>query len=104
MVNTKAKRLIRTLSGTIVDASQVVPIRKRGGATGTRAVLHIQEPENDGCRELAVVVTDDMCQYVGCVGMKVVVDYVVRVFDRVKDNVRTLCNDIYAISVRRAGT
>lgn len=95
----KINRIILKVTGTIIDASKVVSVKLKNGKTRTQAVLHIQNSDADGCQELAIRVTDELCNYVGCIGMKVAVDYAVRVFKRKKDNIDTLNNDIYATCI-----
>lgn len=99
--NNKTKYTHRTMHGTIVDAGRILDFRTSRGKSNQSAMLHIQEDENDpSSAQLAVKVTGDMCNYVGCIGAHVVVEYVIRVFDFVKNGIKTFGNDVYATSIR----
>lgn len=90
-----------TMRGTIVGAGRVRDFQTSRGKSNQSAMLHIQEDENDpASAQVAVKVTGEQCNYVGCVGARVVVEYVVRVFSFVKDGIQTLGNDVYATSIR----
>ncbi len=105
MVKSKDNKKLRTLSGTIVGASGVKDFRNAYGKEGHSAMLHIREDADGNLRplEVAVKVSGDLCNYVGCVGARVAVDYVVRVFEFVKNGMRMLGNDVYATHVRMLG-
>ena len=95
------KTALRTMRGTIVGAGRILDFQTSRGKTNQSAMLHIQEDENDpASAQVAVKVTGEMCNYVGCVGAHVVVEYAVRVFSFVKNGIQTLGNDVYATSVR----
>lgn len=97
------KQARRTMHGTIVNAGRVKNILTSHGKSNQSAMLHIQEDESDpSSAQVAVKVTGDLCNYVGCIGAHVVVEYVVRVFEFVKNGVKTLGNDVYATSIRFA--
>lgn len=104
MTKSTSKKALRTINGTIVGASQIQDFKTQKGKVNQSAMLHIQEDENDPCSaQVAVKVTGDMCNYVGCIGTQVTVDYVVRVFDFAKNGRQMLGNDIYAINIHRLG-
>lgn len=89
------------MRGTIVDAGRIQDFQTSRGKSNQSAMLHIQEDENDpSSAQVAVKVTGDLCNYVGCIGAHVVVEYVIRVFDFVKYGIKTLGNDVYATSIR----
>ncbi len=96
--NKKAHRIMR---GTIVAAGRIQDFQTSRGKSNQSAMLHIQEDENDpSSAQVAVKVTGDLCNYVGCIGAHVVVEYVIRVFGFVKNGIKTLGNDVYATSIR----
>lgn len=96
----KHKQAHRTMRGTIVDAGRIQDFQTSHGKSNQSAMLHIQEDESDpSSAQVAVKVTGDLCNYVGCIGAHVVVEYVVRVFEFVKNGVKTLGNDVYATSI-----
>lgn len=95
------KHALRTMRGTIVDAGRIQDFLTSRGKCNQSAMLHIREDEGDpSSAQLAVKVTGDMCNYVGCIGARVVVEYVIRVFGYDKNGIRTLGNDVYATSIR----
>lgn len=97
----KPRQALRTMRGTIVEAGHVQDFTTTKGKRQQSAMLHIQEDENDpSSLQLAVKVSGDLCNYVGCVGARIVVEYIVRVFEFVKDGVKSLGNDVYATSIR----
>ena len=96
----KTKYAHRTMRGTIVDAGRIQDFQTSRGKSNQSAMLHIQEDENDpSSAQVAVKVTGELCNYVGCIGAHVVVEYVIRVFDFVKNGIKTLGNDVYATSI-----
>lgn len=97
----KTQRVQRSIRGTIVAAGEIQDFRSKRGKVEQSAMLHILEDENDpNSAQVAVKVKGDQCNYVGCIGSRVVVEYVVRVFDFVKNGIKTLGNDVYATSIR----
>lgn len=99
----KPNTALRTIRGTIVEAGHIQDFTTSRGKRQQSAMLHIQEDAGDPTSaQVAVKVTGDLCNYVGCVGANVVVEYVVRVFEFVKNGIKTLGNDVYATSVRFA--
>lgn len=97
----KNTKKTNTICGTIVGASQVESIEDSKGQRKPSAMLHIRELDRGcGTCEVAVKVTGDLCNWVGCIGARVAVDYVVRVFDFVRSGLPWLGNDIYARSIR----
>lgn len=99
----KNVRKVKTMRGTIVAAGRIQDFYTQKGKRQQSAMLHIQDDScNASTEELAVKVSGDLCNYVGCVGANVVVDYVVRVFECVKNGIQTLGNDVYATSIRMA--
>lgn len=97
--------MIENIKGSIVAATQIERFTKKDGTVGESAMLHIQEISNDAYpRELAVKVTGELAQYARCLNMEVEVDYVVRVFQFKKGGNDCIGNDIYARSIRKAGT
>lgn len=94
------KQALRTMRGTIVEAGHVQDFVTAKGKRQQSAMIHIQEDENDPTSpQVAVKVSGDLCNYAGCVGAHVVVEYVVRVFRFVKDGIRSLGNDVYATNI-----
>lgn len=104
MLRKKGKRTLWTMKGTIVGASKIQDFHTKSGKTKQSAILHIQENAGDASSaEVAVKVTDELCNYVGCIGARVVVEYVVRVFNFMKDGIQSIGNDIYATNISRLG-
>lgn len=100
MKNTNKKKLWM-MRGTIVGASRIMDFQTKRGKVNRSAMLHIQEDENDAdSAQVAVKVSGDLCNYVGCVGARVTVEYIVRVFEFAKDGMKMLGNDVYATSIR----
>ena len=100
-ISNKTKQALRTIRGTIVEAGHIQDFTTTRGKRQQSAMLHIQEDENNpDSPHLAVKVSGDLCNYVGCVGAHVVVEYMVRVFGFVKNGIKSLGNDVYATSVR----
>lgn len=96
----KPRQALRTMRGTIVEAGHIQDFVTTKGKRQQSAMLHIQEDESDPASpQLAVKVSGDLCNYVGCVGARVVVEYMVRVFGFVKNGIRSLGNDVYATSI-----
>lgn len=90
-----------TIQGTIVGASRVQDFTTQKGRKNQCAMIHVQESAEDDCsQQVAVKVTGELCNYVGCVGARVAVDYVIRVFEFVKNGATLLANDIYATQIR----
>lgn len=97
----KSRQTLHTMRGIIVEASGILDFQTKRGKPNQSAMLHIQEVENDPTSaQVAVKVSGDLCNYVGCVGAHVAVEYVVRVFGFVKNGIKMLGNDIYATSIR----
>ncbi len=100
----KTHKALRTMRGTIVGASPIQDFRTKHGKVNQSAMLHIQEDENDPTSaQVAVKVQGDMVNYVGCVGARVSVEYVVRVFEFLKNGIKMIGNDVYATSIRMVG-
>lgn len=98
----KPRPALHTMRGTIVAAGHVEDFISHGKHDQS-AMLHIQEDAgNPASAQVAVKVHGDMVNYVGCIGARVVVEYVVRVFDCKKKGIPTLGNDIYATSIQFA--
>lgn len=97
------KKTIRTIRGTIVGASRVRDIVTKRGKRNQSAMLHIREDAGNGnSAQVAVSVSGELCNYVGCVGARVTVDYVIRVFeikDKDKKGIKAFGNDVYATSI-----
>lgn len=97
------KHALHKMRGTIVGAGHIQDFKTARGDARQSAMLHIQVDAGDpASAQVAVKVTGDLCNYVGCVGANVVVEYVVRVFEFVKNGIKTLGNDVYATSIRFA--
>lgn len=100
-ISNKTRCAHRSMRGTIVDAGRIQDFQTSHGKPNQSAMLHIQEDENDpSSAQVAVKVTGDLCNYVGCVGAHVVVEYVIRVFGFKKNGFKTFGNDVYATSIR----
>ena len=100
-MKTLPKKCLLTMHGTIVEASRVQDFLTLKGQKRQRAMLHIREnAEDESSAEVAVKVTGELCHYVGCIGARVTVEYIVRVFHFAKDGTPSLGNDIYATSIR----
>lgn len=94
------KKALWTMRGTIVGASHIQDFKTLKGKKNQSAMLHIQEDENDpDSAQVAVKVSGDLCNYVGCIGAHVLVEYVVRVFDFKKNDIHMLGNDVYATRI-----
>lgn len=100
-INDKHKQALKTMRGTIVEAGHIQDFITTKGKRQQSAMICIQEDENDpNSPQMAVKVTGDLCNYVGCVGARVVVEYMVRVFSFMKGGISSLGNDVYATSIR----
>lgn len=90
-----------TIKGTIVRATQVQRISTKKGKNNHSAILYVQQDANDpGSPQVAVKVTGDLCNWVGCIGARVMVEFVIRVFDFDKNGITMMGNDVYANSIR----
>jgi len=101
MCNDKGKKKAWTMQGTIVRASRIQEFQTKHGKPNHSAVLHIREDVNDAdSAQVAVKVSGELCNYAGCVGARVVVEYIVRVFEFAKNGIQMLGNDVYATNIR----
>ena len=97
--------MIERIKGTIVSATAIEQFTRKDGSVSESATLHIQQVSNEPYpQEVALKVTGDLAQYAKCINMEVEAEYIVRVFTFMKGGKRCLGNDIYARSIRKAGT
>jgi len=101
MSKNTGKKKLWTMRGTIVAASRIQTFQTKRGKQNQSAMLHIQEDENDAdSAQVAVKVSGDLCNYAGCVGAHVAVEYIVRVFEFAKNGIKMLGNDVYATNIK----
>ena len=84
------------IRGTIAGSVQPVDYVKHNGKKSRKSVLHIVA--EDG-KEVAVTVTGDLLNWVGCDGMRVEVEYQQRVANNHYRSLPWMCNDIYAVRI-----
>ena len=88
------------IEGKIVTCTPVVQFAKKDGSTGVKCLMHVRaEGEQSYPQEVAVTATGNLTRFASCVGQKVVVEYIVRVFQFVRDGIQCLGNDIYATDI-----
>lgn len=92
------KRELHVISGTIFSSCSPLKYQKKDGTDGVKGMLWIKTDEGT---EMAIEVRNDLVNYVGCMGMRVKVSYLVRVAECNKRGKNWFCNDIYAVTVER---
>lgn len=103
---------IETIKGEIVGCSELEQFTKKNGEWSAKCVLHIVgiDVDNDavthrgdnhpGHAEKAIVCAGDNTNWLGCIGTKVEVKYIHRVFEFINHGRKWFGNDLYAISIK----
>jgi len=94
--------MIQKITGIITDVTPLGTITTKAGKKKEKCILHIRTADSDPnkAQEIAVTLHGDKAKFRFCMGMLVVVEYVIRVFSFLKNNKRQLGNDIYCTSIK----
>ena len=84
------------ISGTIAACTKVETFTKANGSKAQKCVFRIMS--FDGT-ERAITVTGDLVNWAGCLGMKIEVEYVHRVFPFMRNGATWYGNDLYAVRI-----
>lgn len=84
------------ICGKIAACTKVESFVKRDGKASRKCVLCIESPEGS---KRAITVTGDLVNWAGCLGMRVEVAYVHRVFPFARNGSTWYGNDLYAVSI-----
>lgn len=105
MKNIKLKKRIQSMSGVIFEASDIWRVKDRKGRLLNKAILHIKKEFADSPDEepegKAIYVSGDLCNYVGCIGARVKVEYFERVFSFIRNGVHLFGNEYFARTIKR---
>ena len=91
------EKKIEKIVGAIAACSKVETFAKRNGSTSQKCMLRIESA--DGA-ERAITVTGDLVNWAGCLGLRVEVEYVHRVFPFVRNGSTWFGNDLYALRIK----
>ena len=86
-----------TIRGRIAGCTRVEQYTKKNGEQSVKCVLHVVSAEGP---ERAVVLTGELTNWIGCVGLEVEVEYVNRVFPFQRKGMDWYGNDVYAVNIK----
>ena len=84
------------ICGTIAACTKVESFVKRDGKVSRKCVLCVESPEG---AKRAITITGDLANWAGCLGMKIEVEYVHRVFPFMRNEATWYGNDLYAVRI-----
>ena len=91
----------QTIYGVIKAVTPVKQFTKRNGEDNVKCVFHIMALHDETHpQELAVTACGGLTLYAAAVGSPVQVEYVVRVFEFMKDGQPCFGNDVYATDIQ----